>query len=325
MSPVLSPSLQATPITPVRPMLSPKTSPRSPIQYHSTSKAPPPLSSKPANITTAQDLLNNVMGGGFAKNLSTHQPSVVHSDSAAPAPTLLFGAELASQQSHSIWRASMDEQPALRFSGNGHVPTQTSAPYSPARSHFSPQEGPQHSIWSSGPSQSQSSQSQYHPSLGLPPSFTSPPGTIGPGLSQGLLPGSLHPRLYPTSSPLNSQVYANIAGSVPTAQYSHYGQESLGHPGSFGLPNQQNAMYGTGPGGLNGAYPPSSANPSSFSATYNKLGGNIPPSIGNGRPSNVPYHHTRQISTHDPRSVGMGIAAGNQPYMSVPHGWGNAG
>jgi len=320
MSPTLSPSLQATPITPVRPMLSPKTSPRSPIQYHSTSKAvPPPLSSKPMNITTAQDLLNNVMGGSFTKNLSTHQPLAAQNDSAPP-PALLFGAELASRQSHSIWRASMDEQPTLRFSGNGHVPNQTPAPYSPARSHFSPQDGPQHSIWSSGPSQPQNS--QYHPSLGLSSGFTSPPGSIAPGLSQGLPPGSIHHRMYPSPSSLHSQPYASAPAPISPAHY--YGHDQLGHASNFGPPNQQNPTYGNGNGSLNGGYLPSSANPPPFPTTYNKLRGNAPSSIGNGRPSNVPYH-ARQMSTHDPRSISMGVAGGNQSYLSAPHGWGNAG
>ncbi|PPQ99312.1 hypothetical protein CVT24_009180 [Panaeolus cyanescens] len=125
-SPQISPSLQAAPTTPVKPMMSPtKVSPRSPTQFSaraasfSNSKQVPAPVSAPAPVaTTAQDLLSNLMGLKPTKPIN---PGVM----TEPAPvqsSLLFGGERTShinQPNHSIWAGFQDEQSRPQHSGNG--------------------------------------------------------------------------------------------------------------------------------------------------------------------------------------------------------------
>ena len=174
ISPVLSPNLYATPLTPNKP-LSPKTiSPRSPTRSQHARQ--PSFNSQAlhatAPITTAQDLLKDVMSGFTVgtKNL------------APPAPQ----SKLTHRPNHSIWSASPHEQSQL-YSGNQNAPLTQIYQTSPRQyPNLQPsQDLSQQSIWSSSyPTQSPNSQ---HNLVGALPSASFVPsphmslsvGTIG--------------------------------------------------------------------------------------------------------------------------------------------------
>jgi protein SMG7 len=172
ISPVFSPSVLATPVTPVKPMLSPKiVSPRS-------FNAPAPAVVPTVPSTTAQDLLNEVVNfGGGGSSGRTMSGSAI-SESTAPQPPFLFGSDLSNP---SIWSASCDEQP-LRYAGNGNTSGQI---YQTSPRQFTPavvsptHDSSQQSIWpSSYSTQSQNSQQYLIGALPSAP-FAQPPSLIG--------------------------------------------------------------------------------------------------------------------------------------------------
>lgn len=67
-----------------------------------------------STITTAQDLLNDVMGMGSSNRRSNVHPTQA---SSSLQPTFLFGSELTRGPSQSIWSAAQDEP--LIYAGNG--------------------------------------------------------------------------------------------------------------------------------------------------------------------------------------------------------------
>jgi hypothetical protein len=118
LSPVSPPLLPSSPLrpslSPIKPLLSPiGTGPRSPT-VQSPFLSPVAVSSP----TTAEDLLNNVMGipratGGGGSE--THR-SQLHPESSATRPQLLFGS---GPSGPSIWSTSFDDRP-FSLAGPGH-------------------------------------------------------------------------------------------------------------------------------------------------------------------------------------------------------------
>jgi len=105
----------ATVMTPTKPVFSPiGTAPRSPI--HQSPFASPVALHSP---TTAEDLLNNVMGVSRTSGGSDIYRSQHQSESSAPQPQLLFGSGPPNHLSHSIWSRSLDDQ-SLEFAGTTH-------------------------------------------------------------------------------------------------------------------------------------------------------------------------------------------------------------
>ncbi|KAF8805580.1 hypothetical protein BYT27DRAFT_6658955 [Phlegmacium glaucopus] len=289
ISPVFSPSVLATPITPVKPTLSPKVvSPRA-------FNAPPLAPAVPT--TTAQDLLNDVInfGGGASSGRTISGNGI--SESTAPQPPFLFGSELSNRPSQSIWSASRDEQP-LRFAGNGNASGQI---YQTSPRQFPPavvspsQDLSQQSIWSSSyPTQSQNSQ-QYL--IGALPSasFAQPPHStlIGGGGHHRLPSASVASQLLPTHNLTQNDTFAYAS---PTSQHRQPVLNAEPHlaPTSSGYLDSS-LITGGGFGGSGGI---------AAAQYYTTSGG-------------ASYHHSRQVSMHDPR----------QNYLSPPMSqmWSNIG
>lgn len=138
-SPTLSPKPNQAPMTPVRPAHSPETqSPQSPTFFGNTS-----LLQQTNSVTTAQDLLNDVMriGGLNSTRRSVGGVDNPSQGSSAPQATFLFGSELSRGTSQSIWSASRDEQPLI-YPGNGA----TTSPGSNGNSHYPGMNGSQNFV-----------------------------------------------------------------------------------------------------------------------------------------------------------------------------------
>ena len=269
ISPIVSPSVIARPITPVKPMLSPKNiTPRS---------SNPPAPAAPAvPTTTAQDLLNDVInfgaGGGSGRTMS---------GSTAPQPPFLFGSELSHRPSQSIWSASRDEQPLL-YSGNGGAsgqiyqtsPRQYAAVMSPS------QDLSQKSIWPSSLA-SQSPNSQQYLIGALPSeSFAQPPHStlIGGGGHHRQSSSSMTAQqLFQTQSLAQNDpfVYAS-----PTLQH----RQPVLSVKSLLPPTSSDYLNSSGFGGSGGVTAAEAAAAQYYTTSTS--------------PS---YHHSRQISIHDSR------------------------
>jgi len=340
LSPTLSPVLHPAPATPVKPMLSPKNiSPRSPTHYQSAKITSFGLSAPiPPGTTTAQDLLNDVMGMGMSSghrsiNGGPHQPF--------EQPKFLFGNELSHRPSQSIWSASLDEQP-LMYSGNGssanggpnglagpgnghanNIPTnhpganlhssgnlsggsiyQTPSRQFPVVHGSQDLSLSQQSIWSS--SYSSNSQNSQQNGVGALPSapFAQPP-QIGLGGHGG------HNRI--PSASLSSQLYSNhkINNQINLDPFGYTSPVMQQAPIHRPEPNLSSSGYLSSSIG-HGSLPPIGA--------ASGLG------LAFGGPTGQAYYtspnqgyHTRQLSMHDPR-------VGQQSYMSpVSQVWGNNG
>uniref|UniRef100_A0A8H7XU36 Protein SMG7 n=1 Tax=Psilocybe cubensis TaxID=181762 RepID=A0A8H7XU36_PSICU len=183
ISPALSPITRVAPLTPVKPIISPKgLSPRSPTHYQPIKQpsftTPATHAPAPQAVTTAQDLLNDVMGLATVGRVinPAHVPST-ESVSTAPQPQFLFGSELSHRPSQSIWSASEDEQP-LMYSGNTSNSTAQSGGHiyqtSPRQFAISPasQDLSQQSIWSSPYPSQLTHNSQQSLGGGLPPAYS---------------------------------------------------------------------------------------------------------------------------------------------------------
>ena len=286
ISPTVSPSVLATPITPVKPVLSPKNA--TPGSFN-----PPAPAAPVVPTTTAQDLLNDVInfgaGGGSGRTMSGL------SESTAPQPPFLFGSELSHRPSQSIWSASRDEQPLL-YSGNGSAPGQiyqtSTSPRQFAAVMSSSQE---QSIWASSFS-SQSQNSQQHPIGALPSeSFAQPPHStlIGGGGGHHRRPSSsMTAQLFPTQSLAQNDpfVYAS-----PTLQHR---QPVLSVKPQLPPTSSSDYLNSSGFGGVTAAT-------DAAAQYYTTTSGNST------------YHHSRQVSMHDPR----------HDYLSPPMSqmWSNMG
>ena len=292
ISPTVSPSVLATPITPVKPMLSPKNvTPRS--------SNPPPAPAAPVvPTTTAQDLLNDVInfgaGGGSGRTMSGI------SESTAPQPPFLFGSELSHRPSQSIWSASRDEQPLL-YSGNGSASGQiyqtSTSPRQFAAVMPPSQDLSQKSIWpSSFSSQSQNSQ-QYL--IGPLPSesFAQPPHStlIGGGRHHRQLSSSMTAQLFPTQSLTQNDpfVYAS-----PTLQHR---QRVLSVESQLPPTSSSDYLNSSRFGGSGHVTAAADAAAQYYTTT----------------PGSPSYHHSRQVSMHDSR----------HDYLSPPMSqmWSNMG
>jgi hypothetical protein len=109
-------------MTPARPMHSPENrSPQSPTFHHGSKVSPVKLSMPPqtTSVTTAQDLLNGVMGIGGLN--TTRQATSGLTYPGQGQAKFLFGLELPHGPNQSIWSTTRDEQPLI-YAGNGHQP-----------------------------------------------------------------------------------------------------------------------------------------------------------------------------------------------------------
>jgi protein SMG7 len=163
-----SPPLRLNPMSPTRANFSPigqpnltptqPIGPLTPTHQRGQSSLSPIMSS---TATTAQDLLNNVMGVHNGNDSSrTH-----HQESSAPQPQLLFGSGPPNLPGHSIWSTSLDNNQTAPGSYSGHV-------YHPSHHTASSQ-----TMWSSSYSNPQTQMS----SAPQPSSYTTQPLPIGTG------------------------------------------------------------------------------------------------------------------------------------------------
>jgi protein SMG7 len=282
VSPVLSPRGHVTPLTPVKPMLSPKSlSPRSPTHYPLAKPAltSPAIAHPPAPATTAQDLLNDVMGFSTASRTIGGGLLPPSSESTAPQPKFLFGSELSHRPSQSIWSASRDEQP-LMYPGNGNSPNapgggsngghiyQTSP-----RQYSAPlgsQDLSQQSIWSSYTTQSPNSQQNLVGALPSAP-FAQPPQPMLVGgqsqLHQRVPSSSVAAQLFPTHNQVQHDPFAY---STPLQPPIHRPEHTMASP--LNSPLMHSSLGGSG-------------GPTQYYA------------------SSPSAYHSRQLSMHDPRVV----------------------
>ncbi|KAJ3507371.1 hypothetical protein NLJ89_g6337 [Agrocybe chaxingu] len=298
LSPTLSPVLHATPVTPVKPMLSPKNvSPRSPTHYQPV-KIPPfnlPAAAPPAPVTTAEDLLKRL-------------------ESTAPQPKFLFGNELSHRPTQSIWSASRDEQPLSLPARNGAsfdavggpvaAPSAVGHIYQTSNHQISGSLGTQDlsqpSIWSSS-YPSQSSQNSQHNLVGALPSapFAQPPQSIiGSGLAhshhhQRNPSASVAAQLFPTQAQIQHDPFAYsstiqqppIHRPDPTlSPSSAYLSSAVGHSPALGALSSSQVQY--------------------YTATN--------PGVG---------YHTRHLSIPDPRLAQQSYL----PPAAMSQVWGNTG
>lgn len=304
ISPALSPTVRAAPLTPVKPpLLSPKNlSPKSPTRYHPIKQASisanltPVAPQGPPAATTAQDLLNDVMGlGSPHRNLTGNLGQPSNSISTAPQSQFLFGSELSHRPSQSIWSASVDEQPLMYTGTSNNTSTQHSGGHiyqtSPRQFAVAPgsQELSQQSnIWTSS-YQSQSQNSQQ--SLG------------------GALPSAQFalPPMLPTSG---RQAHQRVpSSSVPVQNFGNHHQAHL-DPFAYTPPVQAPIPR-----------PQHMLSPSSgFLNSTLSQGGFGGGSSADYYASPNPGFHSRQMPMHDPR-----IPQHN--YMSPPMSqiWGHTG
>ena len=179
--------MQTTPITPVKAMMSPALAPRSPPNQKISSGTP---IISPIAGTTAQDLLNNVMG----VKRSESGGLVPISD-----PPPLQNSRLLHRPTQSIWSTSHDEQPLKMFSGNAlssHQIYQT--PQSQHRTFpASSSQDMSPPIWSSSyPTASQNSQQTFAGALPSAP-FAFPPQTVVTNGHQRIPSASVAAQLFP--------------------------------------------------------------------------------------------------------------------------------
>jgi len=348
LSPAISPILQATPATPVKPLLSPiALSPRSPTHYQAPRIPSFTLpAAVPAPTTTAQDLLNNVMGTGVGNRTtggSLHQ--------SIEQPKFLFGNELSHRPSQSIWSASRDEQ-SLMYSGNVNSPAGLPNGHGmgPANGHanIGGMHNTTHSLSGgnghAGPNLlaggSLHGSSIYQTS---PRQYSAVPVPQDLSLSQQSIWSSSY-----SSNNQNSQ--QSLIGGLPSAPFAPPPQMSLGGQQHQRLPSasitsqlysNQNIAHSTqDPFSYTSPVmhqaPIQRPEPNLTSSGYlsSSLGhGSLPPvgaasgiGLGLGGPnqhyytSPNPGYHSRQASLHDPR-------IGQQNYMApaISQVWGNPG
>ena len=291
ISPTASPSVLATPITPVKPMLSPKNvTPRS--------SNPPAPAAPVVPTTTAQDLLNDVIN--FGSGGSSNRTMGGISESTAPQPPFLFGSELSHRPSQSIWSASRDEQ-SLLYSGNGSPSGQiyqtSTSPRQFAAVMSSSQELSQKSIWPSSLSSQSQNPQQYL--IGALPSESfaqSPHQTlIGGGGHHRQPSSSMTAQLFPTQSLAQNDPFVYASPTLQHRQPILSVKSQLPPTSSSDYLNS--SVFG-GSGGVTAA--------ADAAAQYY--------TTSSGSPS---YHHSRQVSMHDPR----------QDYLSPPMSqmWSNMG
>jgi protein SMG7 len=180
----------------MKPTLSPIGTARSPTLSKGQSPFASPLTMPTG--TTAQDLLNNVMGLPRTSGSDLHRSR--HSESSAPQPQLLFGSGPPNQPDHSIWSTSLDDQ-SLKF-----VSTGTHGGYHSPQQHFSSaaSQEPSHTLWSSPyPTTGQNTQSHL---------TTAAQRTTSLSLPQTMANPSMHKRT-PSASTSVAQLFANQNGS----------------------------------------------------------------------------------------------------------------
>jgi protein SMG7 len=147
--------------------------------------------------TTAQDLLNNVMGLPRSSGSDLHRSR--HSESSAPQPQLLFGSGPPNQPDHSIWSTSLDDQ-SLKF-----VSTGTHGSYHSPQQNFTSaaSQEPSHTLWSSLYSTTGQNTQGHLTAAQRATSFSLPQAIANP---------SMHKRT-PSASASVAQPFANQNGS----------------------------------------------------------------------------------------------------------------
>ncbi|EDR10621.1 uncharacterized protein LACBIDRAFT_293638 [Laccaria bicolor S238N-H82] len=226
--PTMSPIMQTSPITPVKAMMSPGLAPRSP-PHQKTSSAPINQTIVPG--TTAQDLLNNVMG----VKRSESGGLVPISD-----PPPLQNSRLLHRPTQSIWSTSHDEQPLKMFSGNAlssHQIYQT--PQSQHRTFpASSSQDMSPPIWSSSyPTASQNSQQTF---VGALPSasFAFPPQTVVTNGHQRIPSASVAAQLFPSHAQHDFFGYAPPIPQEPIHRPESHAASPSGFMNHFGRGNE---------------------------------------------------------------------------------------
>jgi len=343
-SPALSPKIHAIVTTPVKTLRSPvDPSDQSPTLYQAKKN---PAFNLPSPVpqhmpaTTAQDLLNDVMG---LKTMNVNCGIYPPTESSAPQSKFLFGSELSYRPTQSIWSASRDEQP-LMYSANGNNNGQNvqlpgvygghnngtiASAKQPSSLHadinlrgsgagsqqttFAPgnlQElaSPQQSIWSYGGNaqnyQQRSVGTLHSTSFAQPNLSPSNPFRYRPDSSNSntVQPPQLYPNFGIQQTQREPLVYTSpVLHQLPI--YQPDSQMSSAYPSSFGrdgLPTASTTAFGT---------------------TASHGGGLIEREPGPLVYGSVPGHHSRQVSIHDSRFTR------NQNYVSsaVSQTWGHGG
>ena len=256
----------------MRPILSPiGTTARSPTLSHGISPFTPLMATSTVNPTTAQDLLNDVMGLSRTSNGGDVLP---HSESSAPQPQLLFGSGPPNRPGHSIWSTSLDDQ-SLQFAGGVSPTGHSGHPYSSHPRQFpgSLSQDMSSSIWSSSyPNASQNSQNNLVGALPTAPFAPQPYAMVAGG----------HQRI--PSSSTTSQLFPNQKHGLPDA----FGYSSPIAQQPIHRPDGQQAPVPT-------AYPNSQVAQNSGTDMY----------YGNGA---LQGYHSRHISLHNDPRVGQTFA-----------------
>ncbi|KAF8639187.1 hypothetical protein AX17_001673 [Amanita inopinata Kibby_2008] len=305
VSPIIAAAVspaQTSPMSPVRTMLPPvagiTTSPRSPPRTSGSS-------SKSVAPTTAEDLLNNVMGRGRSAGPLP-----------APQPPLLFRSEPSHRPNQSIWSTSQDEQ-RLMAGAAGHV---SGSPLfqSPTHQYLSlAAPGPppelstmsQQSIWGATPA---------YLTGGFENTQQSMHGTISNGVSS-IGTGSMFGQQYGQFSPANANGVNGSLGTllqhkrIPSLTQHMQFQQQLQNPPP--LPLSASGSQGLS---MNTESLVSPLNNTNGSAIDNfAMGSAASNTFYNSNYQAGPYqYHSRHLSYNDPR-MGQTVA---QP---SPQLWGN--
>lgn len=235
--------MQTTPIIPVKAMMSPGLAPRSPPHQKTSSRAPiiPPTVAG----TTAQDLLNNVMG---VKRSESGGLVPISDPLPLQSPLLLH------RPTQSIWSTSHDEQPLKMFSGTAMSSNQIyQTPQSQHRTFpASSSQDMSPSIWSSSyPTASQNSQQTFVGALPSAP-YAFPPQTVVTSGHQRIPSASVAAQLFPNHAQHDFFGYASPMPQQPihrpeshTASPSGF-MNSLAHSNEIyydGLQQQQHVYH----------------------------------------------------------------------------------
>ncbi|PFH51166.1 hypothetical protein AMATHDRAFT_143301 [Amanita thiersii Skay4041] len=303
MAAAVSSPIQTSPMSPSRAMARPlsatKPSPCSPARTNGvlpTVVAP----------TTAEDLLNNVMGRGRSSGSLS-----------APQPPLLFRSELSHRSNQSIWSTSRDEQ-RMMASATGHMsgnplfqsPTLQYSALTPASE---PPAMVQQSIWSTSPPYITSNLETIQPNV--PGNITGVgqalPPTTHPVQNYGLSPalGGANTINGSTSNLPQHQRVNSLTQQLQLQQLQQQQNQPLSYSfsgGSYGL-NANSANFAL------------SIHSNGISSLTGPFGGPTDTLYSSDYPSGLsstPYHHSRHLSYNDSR-------VGQPMHHPPPPVWGN--
>jgi hypothetical protein len=314
-SPSLSPNFQATPITPMKPVLSPMAqSPTSPTYPR---PGLPTNLGTPAAATTAQDLLNDVLNGfsTAARSNSGNLLPTIDSVSTAPQPQLLFGSDGPRQ---SIWSTSKDEAPLF---GNVSNPQSSGQSYTTSPRQFMGGLPPPQNISSSAwGSPFQTPLQNSHPSMAMG-ALSSAPNLAQ---AQQMMPmsnnviqrpqGHLQAQQYRQQQPVQTQHQLSPPG-IPAGLFSNQNPhmyDSL----TFSSPVQQQPIHRPEQNLLLSPVSGYPNAPQTFDAIGSQRGGLSPQYFANSATG----YPSRHLPMHDPH---LSQNSFTSPPMSQI--WGNTG